>query len=312
MDYGHQRLYITASVLFGLIAVPLWVQPQQPRVPIAILTAVFDNSGAVASNPHVTAFCPASSSTAIQLDSQTPPIFSLAGNFGTVTCKLVYSAGGRTILTLNSIPVDGSQTTWVLAMMRPSPDPPKIIVQRDPVRFELPLISFTVPASMRLTGAAAVVAVDPDPKVTGSIDCGFWGPHEAQATCSARTQHPSCSCTSFLGWGKATCGCEAGGTLAAPSPPRNFPPPGHWQLVTFTSSNSALPDHGFITLTAPSGQQRQLQDIGASSVKLAQDVQFMCSTLNLNCPTDGWETVAIPFEAVLRVDATISVREVER
>jgi len=298
------------QALLLIFASPFLAKSQSPRIPIAILAAFFDETGATADGAQTDAYCPATSGTVLHLDFQHPPIYSLSGTFGSRTCKLVYSLNGRTLLTLNQIPIDGSHTTYVIAIMASAGQPPHIIVQPDPVLYDFPIIDFTIPQSMYISTAQVIAASDPDPKVTGSIDCGFWGPYHAQAVCSAKSQHPECSCTSVLGWGKATCGC-ANGAAVAPAPVPNFPPHGHWQVITFTSNNSPLPDHGYVTLTAPSGQQRQLQDIGATPVKLAMDVQFICSTINLNCPTNGWDTAAIPWGATLQVDATITVREVQ-
>ena len=94
-------------------------------------------------------------------------------------------------------------------------------------------------------------------------------------------------------------------------PTPSWLPPGDWDVITFTSSNSGFPDHGFITLIASSGQRYRMQDLGAPPSKIAEDVAFACLNLHLSCTRNG-ETIAIPYSATLSVDATVTNREVRK
>lgn len=79
-------------------------------------------------------------------------------------------------------------------------------------------------------------------------------------------------------------------------------------MVTFTGANGAcVPGHGNIRVELH-GSAREIFDGCAPPHKIADDVALLCRGLNQSCPTN-WDTIAIPFEMLLTVDATTSARE---
>jgi hypothetical protein len=141
-----------------------------------------------------------------------------------------------------------------------------------------------------------------------STSCGIFNVTTATASCPAWHQHAACWQDYLFGSCTQRCECE-NGPAQTPPQPDDWIPRGHWDVITFTSSNS--PFNGYHILTTPSGQQYQMQDAGAPPLKLAQDVQFACINVKLSCPLNS-DTVAIPFDATLFVEATITRREVNK
>jgi hypothetical protein len=148
----------------------------------------------------------------------------------------------------------------------------------------------------------------PEPMDVKSTSCGIFDVTTARASCPAWHQHAVC--WQDAGFGSCTPKCECrDGAAKPPPPPPDFPPTGHWDVVTFTSANSG---NGNITLIAPSGEHYGMQDVGAEPSKIAEDVSFACLNLHLSCPRNGLVTIAIPFGATLTVNATVENRAVTK
>jgi len=147
----------------------------------------------------------------------------------------------------------------------------------------------------------------PEPMDVQTTSCGIFNVTTARASCPAWHQHAVC--WQDAGFGSCTPKCECRDGAKTPSPPPDFPPPGHWDVTAFTSANLA---DGEITLIAPSGKQYQMQDVGAQPDKIAADVSFACLQLHLSCPRQGLATIAIPFGATLTVNATVEHRDVTK
>lgn len=302
---GFNYAFVIGALLV-LIAIAFAVEraSAQQKTPVAVVGSFFDENGKFPADLQVEAHCPETKEAPIPLIVGPPDpsgakesLYVLAGKFGEVKCKLVYRTGSKTVLTL-IIKISESQTSDVVIMMHGPTNKPNIIINHEQLTFSELLLA---PPSSAATRAAVILDAGP---AHGSIDCGLYGPHSAEISCSA-SQHPNCCCdVSFLGWGIAKCTCDEGAAVAKPAEPP-FPPAGHWSVITFTSANSGFPDHGFIIVTAPSGAQQQLQDIGAPPWKLAQDVSFICQELSLTCPING-ETIAIPWGTHLFVEAGIT------
>lgn len=135
--------------------------------------------------------------------------------------------------------------------------------------------------------------------------CGMFNMTTTNQCCAHRQQpHFACQQCSFLP------GCaKPVGSCSEEPPIIKFPPHGQWTVVTFTSANGAcVPGYGNIQIDFH-GNQRQMIDGCAPPQKIASDVASLCSNLHQTCPTN-WDTVALPYEMAITVDATMSVRKV--
>ena len=92
-------------------------------------------------------------------------------------------------------------------------------------------------------------------------------------------------------------------------PPKKFPPPGHWTLITVTGSNTSDLNFANVTVTAASGKQATMIDAGAPHWQVVNDISKLCSDLQLTCPMKGL-SIAVPWNVSVKTGAPMTATEI--
>lgn len=90
-----------------------------------------------------------------------------------------------------------------------------------------------------------------------------------------------------------------------------FPPSGSWLLITFTSGMASVLGKDTMSITSPSGLTYQMEDAGASTSKLTEDLEFMCRDVKLECPFRG-NSIAVPLKTTVMAWAAFTERTLSK